>query len=66
MKRITTPLARDELKLLDNLLARFLRQYQDEMPVYDSFAGVEPDKVLLSEVYEVLEKQLKASRKVRD
>lgn len=66
MKRINTPLARDELKLLDNLLARFLRQYQDEMPVYDSFAGVEPDKVLLSEVYEVLEKQLKASRKVRD
>ena len=65
MKRINTPLARDELKLLDNLLARFLRQYQDEMPVYDSFAGVEPDKVLLSEVYEVLEKQLKGSRKVR-
>ena len=66
MKRITTPLSRDELKLLDNLLARFLRQYQDEMPVYDSFAGVEPDKVLLSEVYEVLEKQLKASGKVKD
>ena len=59
MKRITTPLTRDELKLLDNLLTRFLHQYEDEMTVYDSFVGVEPDKVLLAEVYEVLEEQLR-------
>jgi len=60
MKRITTPLTRDELKLLDNLLTRFLHQYEDELPVYDSFVGVEPDKVMLADVYEVLEGQLKA------
>jgi len=65
MKRITTPLTRDELKLLDNLLARFLHQYEDEMTVYDSFVGAEPEKVLIEEVYEVLEKQLTASREVK-